>query len=73
MIWRIVQAVIVAVVVGFLLVVLLGPIITMLQVPIAVFVGGVFVQWGWAMGIVAGLWFFFAGGSLSGWWRGPPP
>ena len=72
MLSRIVQAVIVAAVVGFLLVVILGPVLAMLQVPIAVFLGGVLVQWGWAIGIVCGLWFFFSGGTLGGWWnRGP--
>ena len=73
MITRIVQAVIVAVVVGFCLVVLLGPVLELLKVPIAVFIGNVFINWGWAMGIVAGLWFFFSGGSFGGWWRTPPP
>lgn len=70
MLGRIVQAVIVAVVVGFLLVVILGPVLCMLKVPIAVFIGGVFIDWGWAIGIVCGLWFFFSGSNFS-WWKGP--
>jgi uncharacterized membrane protein YvlD (DUF360 family) len=73
MIWRIVQAALVAGAVGFCLVIILGPILAMLKVPIAVFFGGIFVDWGWAMGILAGLWFFFFGGSLGNWGRGGPP
>ena len=72
MISRIVQAVIVAVVVGFCLVVLLGPVLEMLKVPIAVFICGVLVDWGWAIGIVCGLWYFFSGGSFGNWWRSGP-
>ena len=72
MIGRIVVAVLVAVVVGFLLVVILGPVLMMLKVPIAVFIGEVFIGWGWAIGIVSGLWFFFTGGSFGSWWKSGP-
>lgn len=61
MIGRIVLAVVVAVVVGLVLVGLLGPILASLGVPIAVTVGAFFVRWGWVLGILAGLWFFFSG------------
>lgn len=75
MIARIVCAVVVAVIVGLLLVALLGPILVLLAVPIAVVVGNFLVQWGWVLGILAGLWFFFAGPRYSGpwpWTRTPP-
>ena len=65
LIGRIVLAVIIAVVVGLVLVGLLGPILITLHVPIASTVGGFFVDFGWALGVLAGLWFFFTGGS----WR----
>jgi hypothetical protein len=71
MLWRIAQAAIIAGVVGFLLVVIIGPVLTMLQVPIAVFLGGVCVNWGWAIGVFAGLIWFFWGGA--GWLRPPSP
>lgn len=61
MIGRIVLAVVVAVVVGLVLVSLLGPILVSLAVPIAVTVGEFFIKWGWALGVLAGLWFFFSG------------
>lgn len=66
MIGRVVLAVVVAVVVG-LLCILLGGILVTLQVPIAVTVGGFLVQWGWVLGVLAGLWYFFRGnlGSIT--------
>lgn len=64
MISRIVLAVVVAVVVG-LLCILLGSILVTLQVPIAVTIGGFLATWGWVLGVLAGLWFFFRGGKLS--------
>jgi uncharacterized membrane protein YvlD (DUF360 family) len=67
LIGRIVIAVVVAVVVGLILVALLGPILVSLNVPIADVVGGFFVKYGWVLGVLAGLWSFFAGGfSLPG-------
>jgi hypothetical protein len=61
MIARIVIAVVIAVVVGLLLVALLGPILVSLAVPIAVTVGDFFVKYGWVLGVLAGLWYFFLG------------
>ena len=61
MIARIVIAVVIAVVVGLLLVALLGPILVSLAVPIAVTVGDFFVRYGWVLGVLAGLWYFFLG------------
>ena len=66
MIETIVLAVIIAVVVGLLLVGLLGPILKSLGVPIAVTVGEFFVKYGWVLGVLAGLWYFFAGGPIFG-------
>ena len=66
MIETIVLAVIIAIVVGLLLVGLLGPILVGLGVPIAVTVGEFFVKWGWVLGVLAGLWYFFAGGPILG-------
>lgn len=65
MITRIVLAVIVAVIVGFLLAIVLGPLLVMLKAPPATFIGGIFVEWGWPIGVVAGLWHFFVGGSFT--------
>lgn len=61
MIARIVIAVVVAVVVGLACVALLGPILVGLHVPIAVTVGHFFITWGWVLGVLAGLWYFFLG------------
>lgn len=66
MIETIVLAVIIAIVVGLLLVGLLGPILTGLGVPIAVTVGAFFTKYGWVLGVLAGLWYFFAGGPILG-------
>ena len=65
MIGRIVLAVVVAIVVGLALVGLLGPILVTLHAPIAVTVGGFFVTYGWVIGVLCGLWFYFAGGFRS--------
>lgn len=62
LIGRVVLAVIVAVVVGIVLVALLGPILAGLNVPIAETVGQFFIEYGWLLGVLAGLWQFFAGG-----------
>ena len=59
---RIVLALIVAIVVGLLLSALLGPILITLDIPISTTVGNFFVHYGWALGVLAGLWQFFAGG-----------
>jgi hypothetical protein len=68
MITRIVLALVVAVIVGLVLVALLGPILVGLAVPIAVTVGDFFVKYGWVLGVLAGLWFFFSGQT---WPTGP--
>lgn len=62
MIARLVLAVVIAVVVGIGLTALLGPILVSIHAPIAVVVGHFFIAWGWALGLLAGLWYFFAGG-----------
>jgi hypothetical protein len=69
MIIRIVSAVVVAVVVGLLLVYLLGPILNSLGVPIALIVGAFCVKWGFAIGVLAGIWYFVSGAS---WWPRKP-
>jgi len=63
LIGRIVLAVIVAIVVGLLLV-LLGGILVTLKVPIAVTIGDFFRDYGFVIGVLAGLWFFFGGGNV---------
>jgi len=63
MITRVIQAILIAVVVGLLLI-LLGTILVTLKVPIAVTIGGFLEQWGWVIGVVAGLWFYFGGGAF---------
>lgn len=62
---RIVLALIIAVVVGIVLAALLGPILITLKVPIAETVGRFFEDYGFVIGVLAGLWYFFTGGS----WR----
>jgi hypothetical protein len=66
MIELIVLAVIIAVAVGLLLVGLLGPILSSLNVPVATTVGGFFSQYGWVIGVLAGLWYFFSNGKFLG-------
>lgn len=63
MISRVVLAVVVAVIVGLVCMYLLGPLLVAMGVPPAVVVGDFFVRWGWTLGILAGLWFFFSGQS----------
>jgi len=60
---RIIQALLIAVVVG-LLCIFGGGIIVTLQAPIAVSIGGFLVQWGWVIGVIAGAWFYFGGGAF---------
>lgn len=66
MIEAIVVAVIIAIAVGVLLVALLGPLIKTIQAPVAQIAGDFFVKWGWAIGLLAGLLWFFSGGSFFG-------
>lgn len=58
---RIVLAVVIAAVVGIVLSALLGPILITLKVPIAITVGRFFIDWGWVLGVLAGVWYFAAG------------
>ena len=58
---RLVLALAVAVIVGIVLVFLLGPILDTLKVPIATTVGGFLIAWGFVIGVLAGLWYYFAG------------
>ncbi len=64
MIARLVLAVVVAVVVG-LVCMLLGTILATLKVPIAVTIGDFLAAWGWVIGVLAGLWYFFTGGTFK--------
>ena len=66
MIARLVMAVVVAAVVG-LACLLIGSLLASLGIPPAAAVGSFLVRWAWPIGILAGLWQFFAGGfSLPG-------
>lgn len=65
MIARIVLAVVIAVVVGIVLTALLGPVLVSVHVPIAETIGRFFEDWGFVIGVLAGLWYFFAGGSFN--------
>lgn len=62
---RIVLSVIVMVVVGLLLVGLLGPFLLSVSVVPMVILGRFCVDWGWALGLLCGLWFFFSRGGLA--------
>jgi hypothetical protein len=64
MIEAIVIAVIIAIVVGALLTFLLGPLIKSIPAPVAQIVGDFFVKFGWAAGLIAGLWWFFTHSKL---------
>lgn len=57
---RIVLAVVVAIAVG-LACILIGTILAALGVPIAETVGGFLRSWGWVIGVLAGLWWYFSG------------
>ena len=63
MLQRLILAVVVAVVVG-LGCLLLGLILATLKVPIAVTVGDFLALWGWVLGVLAGLWYFFSNGQF---------
>jgi hypothetical protein len=60
MLTRIILALIVAVAVG-LLCILLGSVLASLNVPITDTIGSFLRQWGWVIGVLAGLWYFFSG------------
>jgi hypothetical protein len=61
MIARLVMSLVVAVIVSLVLVYLLGPILVGLVIPIAVVVGEFLVRFGFILGILAGLAYFFSG------------
>ncbi len=63
MIARLALAVVVAVVVT-LACMLLGAILGSLGISIAVTIGDFLKQWGAVIGVLAGIWYFFAGGSF---------
>jgi len=58
-----VRAVLIAVAVGLVLVIFLGPILTTLKVPIAVTVGHSLTDYGFAIGVLIGLWYYFSNGA----------
>ncbi|MHB8420652.1 MAG: hypothetical protein ACYDCL_21480 [Myxococcales bacterium] len=60
MIARLVLAVVMACVTG-LVCVLVGAILGSVGIPIAVTIGAFLVRWGWILGVLAGVWFFFTG------------
>jgi len=64
LIGRIVLAVVVAVIVT-LACILLGSILLTLRVAIAETIGGWLRDYGTVLGVLAGLWYFFSGGSIS--------
>jgi hypothetical protein len=61
---RLVLAVVVGVIV-YLLCHLFGPLVADLQVSFAVTIGGWLTQYAGVLGLLAALWYFFAGGGLS--------
>ena len=64
MIELLVLSVVVAVIVGLVCVALLGPLISALPGPFAAAVGSFFTKYGWVLGVLAGLWYFFSRGHI---------
>jgi len=62
MLLKIGRALLIALIVGFLLAVILGPVLLLIGAPPTDFIGKILKECGWAIGIVAGLWYFFFGG-----------
>lgn len=60
---RLVCALVVAVVAGIFIVYLLGPVLALLQVPIALVVAVFLEHWGWVLAIALGVWYFFSGST----------
>lgn len=56
---RFIVAVVTAVVVGIVLVALIGPLLVTMNTPITDIVGGFCKNWGWVLGIIAGLLYYF--------------
>ena len=70
MIEAIIVAVILAALIGIVLVGLLGPILQKTSIPIVTVLGDFFVKWGWALGVLIGLlWYFGGGGPIFGFGR----
>jgi len=67
MIQRIIVAILVGVIV-WLLCLFGGGLLATLRIEPIVFVGHFLEQWAYVIGVLAGLWYFFAGGG----WRFPP-
>jgi len=63
---KLIVAVVVAFVVGLVLTALIGPIIAGLGAPITKTVGDFFINWGWPLGIVAGVFYYFGGPAWTG-------
>lgn len=63
MISRVVLAIVVAVLVGLVCMFLLGPILLTVSVPIVQIAGSFLVNLGWTLGLLAGVWYFFAGAT----------
>ena len=63
---RLILAVVVGVVVAIVLVGLVGPLLIDLKIDFAVTVGQFFVAWGHVLGLLAGFWFYFKGGTIGG-------
>ncbi len=60
MLTRIILAIVVACIVGIVLYIV-GAILATIGIPIAETVGRLLQQFSWAIGVLAGLWFFFTG------------
>lgn len=56
-------AILIALIVGGLAI-LLGRVTKTIPAPITAAIGGWLEQFGWGIGVIAGLWFFFTGGKL---------
>ena len=57
-------AVVIAVVTGLVLM-LLGSILVTLDVPIATTIGSWLEKWGWTLGVLTGIWYYFAGPKIT--------
>jgi len=64
MIELIVLSLLVAFFVGLGLAVVLPYILRLLKVEVAVGAADIFEKWGWALGVAAGLWYFFSKGHI---------
>lgn len=58
---KFITAVGIAIIVGIVLVALLGPILISIGVPVAEIVGKFCEAWGFAIGLVAGIFYYFGG------------